>query len=630
VLEVLFIKHIVAVTKNVGAKLFKRNIFNKLLLFTILLSCIPSFTIGYLNYNKAKDALTETGKVLLQNDVSLAMMIIDELDAQVKEGKLTLEEAQERFRQQILGPKDASNKRTITKEINVGKNGYLFAMDDKAILLAHPAREGESLWETKDPEGNSVGQMLVESVQSGHDGWSRYLWALPNEPDKQAPKIVYAQKNEAWGWIIVAGSYEMDFNAKANQIWTEFWIIFIVSLVIVTGTTMMIARHISRPVRLLNDQIKEIDRGNLAFEKIPNTNKDETKELFESFYSMAEKLRVNQQYFNEVAIKNEQISKLTADSLVLLQDTLIASEQVEGSAIETSGAVDSITGSISNMGKSLSNIAHSTSQLNHSAEQSSAAISQMAASITQVSNAAENISQLSGHLQQDAKRSRDTIDLTIKGMDEISTVVRRASEVMDNLGNSSKEIGSIIEVIEDIADQTNLLALNAAIEAARAGDHGKGFAVVADEVRKLAERSAKATKEIADLIEGIQRESREAISAISSGNLIVAEGAAQSQDAKRVVESIANSLISISSEISHITHAISEQAKGSDEIVLAMEIVVNQSTVLQNATREQNETIRDILTEAESVKEQVHQTKEASVTQTKNTKDVVEFISKIK
>ena len=103
-------------------------------------------------------------------------------------------------------------------------------------------------------------------------------------------------------------------------------------------------------------------------------------------------------------------------------------------------------------------------------------------------------------------------------MMEIAKMMESANSVMNNLGKSSEEIGSIIEVIDGIAEQTNLLALNAAIEAARAGEHGKGFSVVADEVKNLAERSANATKEIATLIKGIQAETQKAIVAIEEGN----------------------------------------------------------------------------------------------------------------
>src|SRR6202020_3378697 len=110
------------------------------------------------------------------------------------------------------------------------------------------------------------------------------------------------------------------------------------------------------------------------------------------------------------------------------------------------------------------------------------------------------------------------------GLNRINATITSSGEIIGALGQRADDIGKIIEVIDDLAEQTNLLALNAAIEAARAGEHGLGFAVVAEEVRKLAEKSTQSTKEISELIQGIQKEAREAVDNMEKSTTMVQEG----------------------------------------------------------------------------------------------------------
>ena len=156
-------------------------------------------------------------------------------------------------------------------------------------------------------------------------------------------------------------------------------------------------------------------------------------------------------------------------------------------------------------------------------------------------------------------------------MNEIADVVQKSASTIEQLGNSSAQIGEIVSVITEIADQTNLLALNAAIEAARAGDQGRGFAVVADEVRKLAERTQQATKQITSMITSIQKESNGAVKAMTQGNEKVREGIDLAQKAGESLRDVVQSSESVLNMVENIASASREQTVASEKIASNVE-----------------------------------------------------------
>ena len=308
---------------------------------------------------------------------------------------------------------------------------------------------------------------------------------------------------------------------------------------IVLGT--VIARGISNPVTTLAHKAQEIAGGDLTVE-VASNSRDEIGQLSMAFQKMVEGLR----------------------------DTL-------GQVGEASTAVASASSQISS---STEEMAAGAQEQTSQAGEVASAVEEMTKTIVENSKNAANTAETAKRAKVAAQQGGKVVEETVAGMGRIADVVNQSAETVRALGKSSNQIGEIIGVIDDIADQTNLLALNAAIEAARAGEQGRGFAVVADEVRKLAERTTKATKEIAGMIKQIQGETIGAVDAMEEGTKQVQQGKELADKAGTSLKEIVEVSQQVTDMVSQIAAASEQQSSASEQIsrnVEAISSVTNQT-----------------------------------------------------
>ena len=216
------------------------------------------------------------------------------------------------------------------------------------------------------------------------------------------------------------------------------------------------------------------------------------------------------------------------------------------------------------------------------AKQSAAAsdsVATMTASVEEISGNAERCSDVARHAVDIAHKGGEAVRRTIAGMNTIRETIQDTSKRIKRLGESSQEIGNIVELIEEIAEQTNILALNASIEASRAGESSRGFAVVADEVQKLAERSATATRKIEVLVSTIQSDTNEAVVSMERSTTDVVGGALLAENAGAALEEIEQ----VSHQMAVLIQNISDT--GRDQNRLAAAINKNMQVLRQISAR---------------------------------------------
>jgi methyl-accepting chemotaxis protein len=271
------------------------------------------------------------------------------------------------------------------------------------------------------------------------------------------------------------------------------------------------------------------------------------------------------------------ISRTKGDFSIIKNSMNQLSDSLSSAMSEVNSSIQMSANTSSEISSSIEEMAAGAQEQSSQTSEIATAIEQMTRTILETTKNASTASENVRKAGQIAGEGGKVVEDTVLGMQRIAQVVSKAAETVKKLGSSSDQIGEIIQVIDDIADQTNLLALNAAIEAARAGEMGRGFAVVADEVRKLAERTTKATKEIAGMIKQIQNDTKGAVDSISEGTEEVKRGLEMANKAGDSLRQIIKASNKVVDDVNQVASASEQQSTTAEQISRSIEAISNVS-----------------------------------------------------
>ncbi|MRN52485.1 methyl-accepting chemotaxis protein [Paenibacillus monticola] len=386
-----------------------------------------------------------------------------------------------------------------------------------------------------------------------------------------ARKLVITKQTEANAEIAVA-------HDEAQSIQLTITIIGLLSLAAAALSAIIISNQISKPIKQLQAAAIKIASNDLTMNEIHIKNKDELGDLANAFNLMSNNLR---KLIQEIGFHAEQVAASAEELTAGAEQTSLATEHIahvtEDLAQGTEKQVESISRSV---------------KLVHGMDEQAILIAESAQSVSQSAVNASLVVVDGSNAVQTA-------------IDQMSSIQANSNEVavsVRSLGDKSKEIGTIISFISEIASQTNLLSLNASIEAARAGEAGRGFAVVAAEVKKLADQTVLSGKQVADVIKNIQFESENSVKKVLQGEAEVRIGIHAVSLAGQAFDKIKLAMSGVAAEIHEVSAAAEDMSSDTKDLVASFDSI----SVIISETSDGTQSVSASAEEQLATVEEVH------------------------